>query len=316
MAETVAVFAQKTFPSVKKIVEEVARVEGLESLAEAEGLLTDGSLAIDDALFERAPKLRVVALSSVGYDKVDLEACARRGIPFSNARGTLTDAVADLSFALVLASMRKLTVALDWGRSGAWMRGPAPFGSDLAGKTLGIIGFGDIGAALARRARVSGMNVVYNNRKQRDDDATSGVTYRPFEELLATADCIVSLVPLTPQTRKMFGAAEFARMKPTTHFVNVGRGALVDTDALLEALLSGNLAGAALDVTDPEPLPPEHPLYDAPNLTIYPHIGSATAETRERMALLAARNLVAGLRGEPMPTLVNTEVVAPAAGTA
>lgn len=308
MSDTIAVFTKSTYPSVKAFVEEVARVEGLDRLGEAEGLLTDGSFAVDEALLARAPKLRVVALSSVGYERVDVEACNRRGIPFSNARGALTDAVADLSFALVLASLRKLSVALDWGRSGAWMRGPAPFGNDLAGKTLGIVGLGEIGAALARRAQVSRMNVVYNNRTRRDDDAALGTRYRTFDELLATADCVVSLVPLSPQTHQMFGAAEFARMKPSAHFVNVGRGALVDPDALLAALESGKLAGAALDVTDPEPLPPGHPLYAAPNVTIYPHIGSATPETRERMAMLAAQNLVAGLRGEPMPTLVNAAV--------
>jgi glyoxylate reductase len=308
MSDLIAVFAQKTYPSVSALVERVARVKGLESLGEADGLLTDGSFAIDEAFLARGPKLRVIALSSVGFDKVDVEACARRGIPFSNARGALTDAVADVCFALVLASMRKLTGALDWARSGDWMHGPAPFGNELAGKTLGIIGFGEIGAALARRAQVSRMNVVYHNRTPRADDAALGTRHLSFDELLASADCIVSLVPLSPQTRKMFGAAEFARMKPGARFVNAGRGALVDTEALLAALVSGKLGGAALDVTDPEPLPPEHPLYSAPNVTIFPHIGSATPETRERMALLAAENLVAGLRGEPMPTLVNAVV--------
>jgi glyoxylate reductase len=305
MSDPIAVFVQKTYPSVTALVSRVARVEGLESLGAADGLLSDGSIVIDDAFLARAPKLRIIALSSVGYDKLDVEALARRGIPFSNARGALTDAVADLCFALILASMRKLTVALDWARSGGWMHGPAPFGNELAGKTLGIIGFGEIGAALARRAQVSRMNVVYHNRTPRADDAALGTRYLSFDELLASADCIVSLVPLSPQTRKMFGAAEFARMKPEARFVNAGRGALVDTAALLAALESGKLGGAALDVTDPEPLPQEHPLYSAPNVTIFPHIGSATPETRERMALLAAQNLVAGLRGEPMPTLVN-----------
>ncbi len=305
MSDPVVVFAQRTYPAVRAYVEPVARIEGLEALSEAEGLLSDGSLAIDDAFLARAPKLRLIALSSVGYDKVDVEACNRRGIPFSNAHGALTDTVADLIFALVLASMRKLTVALDFARSGEWMRGAAPFGNDLAEKTLGIAGFGEIGAALARRAQASRMKVVYHNRKPRQDDAALGVRYLDFDELLATSDCVVALVPLSPQTRKMFGAAQFAKMKPAAHFVNAGRGALTDTEALLEALRSGKIAGAALDVTDPEPLPPEHPLYGAPNITIYPHIGSATPETRERMQMLAARNLVAGLRGEPMPTLVN-----------
>ena len=151
-------------------------------------------------------------------------------------------------------------------------------------KTLGIAGFGEIGAALARRAQAS-----RHEGRLPQPQAAAGRrgARRPlldFDELLATADCVVALVPLSPQTRKMFGAAQFAKMKPAAHFVNVGRGALTDTEALLEALRSGKIAGAALDVTDPEPLPPEHPLYGAPNITIYPHIGSATPETRERMA--------------------------------
>jgi glyoxylate reductase len=252
----------------------------------------------------QAPKLRVIANATVGYENIDVAACARRGIPFSNVRGSLNEAVADLSFSLILASLRKLLTAVEWARTGAWMTAQAPYGNDLEGKTLGIVGFGEIGLAVARRAQASRMQVIYTNRHPRADDALTGAAFTPLASLLERADCVLALVPLSNATRHMFGPDEFARMKPTAHFVNVGRGALVQTDALLHALQSGQIAAAALDVTDPEPLPPEHPLYALPNVTIVPHIGSATPETRERMALLAARNLIAGLLGQPLPTRV------------
>ncbi|HMD03148.1 MAG TPA: D-glycerate dehydrogenase [Candidatus Baltobacteraceae bacterium] len=305
MSELTAAFVNDDYPSVRALVETVARVVPFDEVSIADGLLCSGALRVDDALLERAPKLRAIALTSVGYDKLDLDACTRRGIPVSNARGSLTEAVADLAFALVLASMRRLSEAFLWAREGKWMDAPPPFGSDLAGKTLGIAGFGDVGRALAPRAQASGMQIVYHNRKPRDDDAQTGARYCSFEELLVTSDCVVALVPLSTETRRMFGSAQFARMKPSAHFVNVGRGALVDTDALVAALQGGTIAGAALDVTDPEPLPPEHRLYMLSNVTIYPHIGSATHETRERMSLFGARNLVAGLQRQPLPAILN-----------
>jgi glyoxylate reductase len=292
---------------VYRLVEEVATVVGPERLADADGLLCDTRFRVDEALLAQAPKLRVIANCTVGYENIDIAACARRGIPFSNVRGSLNETVADLSFALILVSLRNMLTAAQWARSGRWMTEPAPFGHDLEGKTLGIVGFGEIGVAVARRAQASRMHVIYANRRPREDDAATGAAFTPLPALLERADCVLALVPLSAATRHMFGPPEFARMKPTAYFVNIGRGALVQTDALVNALRSGQIAGAALDVTDPEPLPPEHPLYALPNVIIVPHIGSATPETRERMALLAARNLVAGLRGEPLPTLVPTD---------
>jgi glyoxylate reductase len=304
MSALTAVFAIETYPSVHRLVEEVATIVGPERLEEAEGLLCDTHFRVDETVLARAPKLRVIANATVGYENIDLAACARRGIPFANVRGSLNEAVADLCFALILNALRKFLDAVAWARSGNWMTGPALFGNDLEGKTLGIVGFGEIGLAVARRAHASRMPVIYSNRHARADDALTGAAFVPLERLLESADCVLALVPLSAPTRKMFGAREFARMKPTAHFVNVGRGALVDTDALVHALQTGQIAGAALDVTDPEPLPPDHPLYALPEVIIVPHIGSATPETRERMALLAGRNLVAGLLGLPLPTLV------------
>jgi glyoxylate reductase len=177
-----------------------------------------------------------------------------------------------------------------------------PLAHDLAGATLGIIGLGDIGSAVARRAQVSGMRVIYNNRTPRTDDASLGVAFRSFDALLAEADCIVVLIPLGPQARGLFDDAAFAKMKPTATLVNAARGAIVDTAALLRALDTKRIGGAALDVTDPEPLPPDHPLVGRDDVLIVPHVGSATDETRARMAMYAADNIIAFLDGKPLLT--------------
>jgi glyoxylate reductase len=200
--------------------------------------------------------------------------------------------------------MRRLGEGIAWVRSGRWMRDGAPFGDDLAAATLGILGFGAIGLGVARRAQVSGMRIIYHNRTPRADDAATGATYVGFDELLAQADALVVLVPLGPQTRGLFDDAAFAKMKPNAIFVNAARGAICDTNALLRALEGGRLGGAALDVTDPEPLPPDHPLVQRDDVVVVPHVGSATTQTRTRMAQLAADNLIAFVRGEPLPTPV------------
>jgi glyoxylate reductase len=274
------------------------------ALADAVGVLVSSGVPIDAAFLSAAPKLRIVATWSVGYDNVDLAALAARGIVLTNTSGSLTEAVADLTYALVIFAVRNLAVGLNWVRSGRWLEGNMPFGHDLEGATLGIVGFGTIGLAVAKRAQVSGMRVIYSNRNPRADDAATGATYRPFDALLAEADCVVLLVPLTGETRGMIGEAQLARMKPTATLVNVARGAVVDTDALVRALQQKTIAGAALDVTDPEPLPPDHPLAACENVVIVPHIGSATYETRARMAMLAAENLVAFVEDREPPTRV------------
>jgi glyoxylate reductase len=268
----------------------------------AQGLLIESTLQIDEALLERLPALRVVSSASVGYDNIDLAACARHDIAVSNGRGALDDAVADLILALIIMSRRQMLPAIAWAKNGAWLGGLAPFARDVAGATLGIYGFGAIGLALAKRARVCGMRIEYANRRPRQDDATTGATFRDLPDLARNADILVILTPLTAETRKRFSHELLGLMKPSAYLINAARGGIVDTDALTEALAAGRLAGAALDVTDPEPLPPEHPLYANPNVIIVPHIGSATVETRERMSELAARNLAAFFRGEPLLT--------------
>ncbi|SMC75321.1 glyoxylate reductase [Sporomusa malonica] len=280
-----------------------------EWLKDAEGLFVSTNIAVNEELLAAAPKLRVIAQSAVGYDNIDIQACTNRKIPFGNTPGVLVETTADLAFGLLLTAARRIHEGWDWVRAGKWQPGfQLPLGVDLFGKTLGVVGMGAIGAAVARRAQASGMKVIYNNRRPRPDQAALNAEYCSFENLLTESDFIVVLTPLTPESRGMFGAKEFARMKTTAYFINAARGAVVDTQALYTALIEGQIAYAALDVTDPEPLPADHPLIKLPNILIAPHIGSATTETRNRMALLAAENLLLGLAGKPLITCVNPEV--------
>jgi glyoxylate reductase len=311
MSRRVVAFATGSWlvPAATALVAEHAETAGEERLGEAFGLYCDSFTPprIDAAYLDRAPNLRVICSATVGYDNIDLDECTRRGIAVSNSRGSLTEAAADIAFLHVIAAYRHIGEGTAWAREGRWRTGPAPIGDDLAASTLGIVGMGAIGLALAKRARASGMNIIYSNRNPRADEATVGARYVPFDELLGSAACIVVLVPLNAETRGMFGAAQFARMR-SAYFVNVSRGGVVDTGALYDAVIAKNVAGAALDVTDPEPLPAEHPLFGLPNVFITPHVGSATRQTRERMSLYAARNLVAGIAGAPLPQIVNDAV--------
>ncbi|MDR3563965.1 MAG: D-glycerate dehydrogenase [Negativicutes bacterium] len=280
-----------------------------EWLADADGLFVTGhGVKVDAELLAHAPRLRVIAQAAAGYENADLTACTARKIPFSNTPGAVVEATADVTFGIMLSAARRIHEGWNWVKSGKWESAELPFGVDLFGKTLGIVGMGQIGAAVAKRAQASGMKVVYHNRTRREDEGALGVSFLSFDELLATADFIVVMVPLSPATRGMFGPAEFAKMKPTAYFVNGARGALVDTNALYDALKTGKIAYAALDVTDPEPLPADHPLLTLPNILVVPHIGTATDETRDAMACLAAKNLLAGLARKPLLTCVNKEV--------
>jgi len=277
------------------------------ALRPAVALVVSSVVPVDAALIAALPELRLVATVSVGYDNIDLAALRARGIALTNTRGSLDDAVADLTYALTVLAVRRLGRALNWVRDGRWETGDPPFGRDVAGATLGILGFGGIGPKLARRAQAGGMHVIYSNRRPRDDDAQTGASYRPFRALLAEADCVVILVPLSAQTRGLFDDAAFAAMKKDAVLVNAARGAIVDTAALVRALEAGTIAGAALDVTDPEPLPLGHPLLGRDDVLITPHVGSATLETRARMAQRAAENVVAFVRGAPLPTAVSLD---------
>lgn len=270
-------------------------------LAQADALFSTGNIRIDEKLLAKAPKLKVIAQASVGYDNIDIAACAAREIPVGNTPGVLVDAVADLAYGLIIDSARRLVRAHAHVQSGAWgERKPFGLTTDLAGKVLGIIGMGDIGSAIAKRAQASSMQVIYHNRHQRSDDEKLNVKYVSQEELLATADFIVLAVTLNPSTKHLINAETIAKMKQGVRLINISRGGVVDTEALYDALVSGQIGYAAMDVTDPEPLPGEHKLLSLENVTVTPHMASATKETRDAMALLTAENILAGLKGEAL----------------
>ena len=261
------------------------------ALPEIEGLLCLLTDRVDADLLDAAPRLRVIANFAVGADNVDLAEAKRRGIPVGVTPGVLTDATADLTFALILAAARNLPRAARDAQAGRWRTWePAGWlGLELRGATLAVIGFGRIGQAVAERAKAFGMEVLPVHRDT------------PLQEALQRADVVSLHAPLTPQTEGMIGREALAAMKPDAILVNTARGALIQTDALVDALRTNAIGGAALDVTDPEPLPRDHPLYDLPNALVVPHIGSATHAARERMADLAVENLLAGIDGRPLP---------------
>jgi glyoxylate reductase len=279
----------------------------LAAVEEAEGLLCLLTERVDAALLARAPRLRALSSCSVGLAPVDLAAATRRRLPVGHTPGVLTDTTAELALSLLLAVARRVTEADRFVREGRWREWSPELllGRDLAGSTLGVIGLGAIGRALAARAHALGMRVLGWNRTLRP---VPHVELFPLGELLERAHFVSVHVALTAETRGLLGAAELARMRPGAYLVNVARGGLVNEDALAAALASGRLAGAALDVLAHEPLPRSSPLLAAPNLVLTPHIGSASIRTRTRMADLAVANLLAGLRGERMPHCANPEV--------
>ena len=277
-------------------------------LAQADAVYSAGNVRFTRELLAKAPKVKVIAQAMVGYDNVDLEALVERGIHLGNTPGVLVDAVADLAYGLLLDSARRITQANAHVRAGLWgQRKPFGLTSDLAGKTLGIIGMGDIGSEIAKRAQASKMQVIYHNRHQRSDDDKLGVRYVSQDELLAQADFVVLAVTLNPSTKHLLNAETLAQMKRGACLINISRGAVVDTEALYDALKSGQLGYAAMDVTDPEPLPGEHKLLTLPNVTVTPHMASATTETRDAMAMLTVENILAALEGRPMPAEVKTK---------
>ncbi|MCW3006728.1 MAG: Glyoxylate reductase [Solirubrobacterales bacterium] len=261
--------------------------------AGADGLLCLLTDRVDAALLEAVPSLRAVAVYAVGTDNVDGAAARARGVAVGNTPGVLTEATADLAFALLLAAARRLPDGERAVREGGWRTWePAGWlGLELHGATLGIVGAGRIGQAVARRAAGFGMEVLLHRPT-------------PLEELLERSDVVSLHVPLGDATRHLIDAVALERMKPTAILVNTARGGIVDQEALADALHAGTIGAAALDVTDPEPLPADHPLLDAPNLIVLPHVGSATDATRARMADMAVDNLLAALAGDPMPHAV------------
>ena len=282
-------------------------------VADAEGLLCLLTDRIDGALLEAAPKLRVVSSCSVGVDHIDLAALARRGIPLGHTPGVLVEATADLTFALLLAAARRIPEAERLVRDGQWT--PARrwepemlLGRDLHGATLGLLGLGAISQAVARRAHGFGLRVIGWTPSGRE---LPGVQSADFDEVLARADFLSVHLALGEHTRGLIGRGALSLVKPGAILINTARGGLVDEAALVEALRSGRLGGAALDVFEQEPLAPDHPLLSLPTVVLAPHIGSATLGTRSRMAQLAADNLLAGLRGETLPHSVPLPPVPP-----
>jgi glyoxylate reductase len=271
-------------------------------LADADAAVTLLTNRVDDAFLEAAPRVRIVANVAVGYNNVDVAACARRGVVVSNTPGVLTDATADLAMALILMVTRRLGEGERLIRSGStWQWGMfMMLGSAVQHRQLGIIGMGQIGQALAERARAFGMTIAYQNRRPvaHDVEQRLGARRLEFEELLETSDVVSVNAPYSTDTHHMIDTAALARMKPTAYLVNTARGAIVDEQALVDALTGGVIAGAALDVYEHEPQ--VHPgLLELDNAVLIPHLGSATVETRTAMAVLAAENVVEVLSGRP-----------------
>ena len=289
-------------PPAREIVLE--RVKGVEGIL---SLLTD---KMDAVVMDAAgPGLKVISNYAVGYDNVDVSAATERGIPVGNTPGVLTDATADLAFTLILSAARRIVEGMDYVRAGRWKTwGPSLLlGSDLVGANLGIIGYGRIGRTVAKRAAGFDMNVLYYDPTIPADSGLPG-TQVDLDTLLRESDFITVHVPLIPETHHMINRAAFEKMKPTAVVVNTARGPVVDPQALYEALKSGQIFAAGLDVTEPEPIPADSPLLTLNNLIIVPHIASASRQTREMMALMAAQNLIAGLKGEKLPNCVNPQV--------
>jgi glyoxylate reductase len=288
----VDVWTERLPPSYEELSARAAGVEGLLAL------LTD---RVDAALIEHCPRLRVISNYAVGYDNIDVDAATARGIVVGNTPDVLTEATADLTWALLLAAARKLPEAAESVRAGDWLTWePARYlGAAVQGAVLGIVGLGRIGRAVARRAAGFDMTVLYSGGASGSSEALASEV--PLEELLSSADFVSLHCPLTPATHHLIDAAALGRMRSSAILINTARGPIVDPVALREALEAGAIAGAALDVTEPEPPALDDPLLSAPNLIVVPHIGSATRFAREQMAELAVSNLLAGLEGRPLP---------------
>ncbi|MBM3129295.1 MAG: D-glycerate dehydrogenase [Chloroflexi bacterium] len=291
-------------PPRQVILEKVRTVDGIISL------LTD---KMDAEVMDANPRLRVISNYAVGFDNVDIPAATARGIPVGNTPGVLTDTTADLAFTLLMASARRIQESIDYVRAGKWKTwGPKLLtGQDIHGATLGIIGFGRIGQEMARRANGFRMRVLYYdlNRNVEAEKALSA-TLVDLDTLLRESDFVSVHTNLTDATRHLLDARAFAKMKRTAIVINTARGPIVDPNDLYDALKSGRIGGAALDVTEPEPIPLDSPLLTLPNCLIVPHIASASVATRAKMAQMAAANLIAGVRGQRLPTCVNPEVYA------
>lgn len=300
---TVEVWPEREPPPYTVIRDRARQVDGLLTL------LTD---PIDRPLLEAAPHLKVISQMAVGYDNIDVAAATDRRIPVGHTPGVLTNATADLTWALLMAAARRVVEGDRFVRQNQWRTWEPNLllGPDVAGATLGIVGLGRIGQAVARRAQGFEMQIVYSGRHRVDSGLESSLnaTWVSCDRLLQEADFISIHTPLTQETYHLFGATQFAQMKASAILINTARGAIVDPVALYQALTTGQIAGAALDVTDPEPIPADSPLLTLDSLIITPHIGSASIQARRKMAEMAIANLMAGLKGDPLPHCVNPQV--------
>jgi glyoxylate/hydroxypyruvate/2-ketogluconate reductase len=281
------------------------------ALRDADGAI-GASVTITPAMLDGS-RVRALSTISVGYDQFDVADLTKRGVVLAHTPDVLTESTADTVFALILTSARRVVELADWVKAGKWTAavGPAQYGVEVQGKTLGIVGLGRIGGAVARRAALGfNMKVQYTNRSANAAaERDYGARRVALDELLATSDFVCLQVPLTPETHRLIGADELRKMKPGAILINASRGATVDEQALIDALEAGTIRGAGLDVFEREPLDPASPLLSMPNVVALPHIGSATHETRHAMARCAAENLVAALAGTLDRNIVNREVL-------
>ncbi|MHA1833905.1 MAG: glyoxylate reductase [Candidatus Baldrarchaeia archaeon] len=301
------VWREYTPPPKEVIIEEAKDVDALVTL------LTD---KIDKEVLDAAKNLKIIAQYAVGYDNIDVEECTRRGIYVTNTPEVLTEATADFTWALILAVARRVVEADKFIRSGEWEKSRTGWhpkmllGTDIHGKTLGIIGLGRIGTAVARRAKGFNMKIIYYSRSRKENiEKELGLKYVDLNTLLREADFVSIHVPLTEETYHMIGERELKLMKNTAFLINTSRGKVIDEKALYKALKEKWIAGAALDVFEEEPTPANNPLLELENIVVAPHIASATHETRSRMAEMVAQNLIAYFEGKIPPNLVNPEVL-------
>lgn len=299
----VEVWAERQPPSYEVLLEKVKTIDGLLCL------LTD---PVDRKLIEAGSSLKVISQMAVGYDNIDVAAATERKIPVGNTPGILTDATADLTWALLMAAARRVVEGDRFTREGKWQTWEPDLllGPNVTGATLGIIGFGRIGQAVAQRAKGFEMKILYHSRNRCNAELEQGLGAKcvSLEQLLQESDFITIHTPLSDDTHHLFSDAQFAQMKSTAVLINTARGSIIDPDALYRALSNGQIGSAALDVTEPEPIPMDSPLLQLNNLIITPHIGSASLQTRRKMAEMAIANLMAGLNGKFLPNCVNLEV--------
>lgn len=300
---TVEVWRQRQPPPYEILLEKIKTIDGLLCL------LTD---RIDRRLIEGGTSLKVISQMAVGYDNIDISAATEYRIPVGNTPGVLTDATADFTWALLMAAARRVVEADRFTRGGNWQTWEPDLllGPNITGATLGIIGFGRIGQGVARRAKGFDMRILYTSRHRCNPELEEslGVEFVPFELLLQESDFVTIHTPLSEETYHLFSDSQFDLMKSSAILINTARGAVVNPDALYLALSSRKIAGAALDVTQPEPIAMDSPLLTLNNLIIAPHIGSASRQTRDKMGQIAIANLVAGLKGNPLPYCVNPQL--------